>query len=113
MPPTGIFLIHDDGDLVEMTERPYDSESLLQELLERHPALLAGDQVDSVAPRRWFLVSPARFVPVERRRRSGVGSFPGTPSLWGAEVSFPAIPLDAVTNAAYRVWFSLFGWREV
>src|SRR2546427_5894197 len=63
MPPGGIFLVRDNGDLVEMTERPYDSESLLQALLEQHPALLAGDQVDSVAPRRWLLVSREMAVP--------------------------------------------------
>ncbi len=40
---SGIFLIQDSGDLVEMREAPYDSEDLLQNLLEKYPKLLAGD----------------------------------------------------------------------
>jgi len=31
----GIYLIQDDGALVEMNQRPYDSEALLQELLAK------------------------------------------------------------------------------
>jgi hypothetical protein len=58
----GIFLLRDD-DLVEMTERPYDSEALLQKLLAQHPALLAGDQIDSSQPRRWLLISREMAVP--------------------------------------------------
>ena len=42
--------------LVRMDESPYASEDLLQELLEKHPNLLAGDQIDSAHPRRWLLV---------------------------------------------------------
>ena len=30
---TGMFLIQDDGQLVEMEEQPYSSEDILQELL--------------------------------------------------------------------------------
>ena len=55
--PGGIYLIQEGGDLVEMAEQAYDSEDLLQELLENHPALLAGDQIDTTTPRRWLLVS--------------------------------------------------------
>ena len=39
-----IFLLRGD-ELVEMAERGYDTEALLQRHLERHPALLAGDQM--------------------------------------------------------------------
>lgn len=42
----GIYLVGDDGALVEMNEQPYDSEAVLQGLLERYPNLLAGDQMD-------------------------------------------------------------------
>jgi len=51
----GIFLIK-DKELVELSQREYDSEDLLQGLLERYPDLLAGDQVDPGEPRRWLLV---------------------------------------------------------
>jgi hypothetical protein len=53
----GIFLIQGDGSLVEMTEQPYDTEALLQGLIERYPDLLAGDQIDPQSPRKWLLVS--------------------------------------------------------
>jgi hypothetical protein len=58
----GIYLIRDEGQLVEMSEMAYDSEDLLQGLLARYPSLLAGDQIDSTAPRRWLLIS--REVPI-------------------------------------------------
>lgn len=61
----GIYAIQENGQLVEMTERPYDSESLLQELLEKYPNLLAGDQMNSLEPRRWLLVSREMTVPSE------------------------------------------------
>lgn len=54
----GIYLIRDDGELVEkMSERGYDTEDLLQGYLARYHDLLAGDQIDSTAPRRWLLVA--------------------------------------------------------
>jgi hypothetical protein len=51
----GIFLIQ-SGGLVEMTEQPYDTEAVLQDLLAKYPNLLAGDQMDGAALRRWLLV---------------------------------------------------------
>ncbi|MEW6578641.1 MAG: hypothetical protein AB1435_05540 [Chloroflexota bacterium] len=53
----GIFVIQDDGQFVELAEQGYDSEDLLQGLLESYPNLLAGDQIDPIRPRRWLLVS--------------------------------------------------------
>ncbi|MDP9474447.1 MAG: DUF4268 domain-containing protein [Actinomycetota bacterium] len=53
----GIYLVQGDGGLVEMVEQDYASEALLQELLAKHPNLLAGDQIDGDEPRRWLLVS--------------------------------------------------------
>lgn len=61
----GIFLIQDDGQLIEMTEQKYDSEELLQELLAKYPNLLAGDQMDSNSPRRWLFISRELGVPSE------------------------------------------------
>jgi hypothetical protein len=55
--PGSIFVLHDDGMLIEMRETSYDSEALLQRLLAEYPNLLAGDQIDPVEPRRWLLVS--------------------------------------------------------
>lgn len=61
----GIFLIQDNGQLIEMTAQQYDSEDLLQELLAKYPNLLAGDQMDNKSPRRWLLISREASVPSE------------------------------------------------
>jgi hypothetical protein len=62
---SGMFLIQADGQLVEMSEQPYDSEDLLQELLAKYPNLLAGDQIDDTNPRRWLLISREAALPSE------------------------------------------------
>jgi hypothetical protein len=61
----GVFLIQNDGSLVEMEETPYDSESLLQELLAKYPNLLAGSQIDENDPRRWLLIGREATLPSE------------------------------------------------
>jgi hypothetical protein len=61
----GIFLIQKNGDLVEMKEQAYDSEDLLQELLADYPNLLAGDQIDTLKPRKWLLISREMAIPDE------------------------------------------------
>jgi hypothetical protein len=48
--------------MVEMFEQPYAVEDDFQRLLAEHPGLLAGDQFDRQAPRKWLLI--AREVPV-------------------------------------------------
>jgi hypothetical protein len=48
----GIFAIDANNELVEMTEASYDSERILQTLLEQHPGLIAGNQIDPDEPRR-------------------------------------------------------------
>lgn len=59
----GVFVLREDGSLVGLTEAPYDSEALLQELLASHPSLLAGSQIDSAKPRRWLLVTRELGIP--------------------------------------------------
>ncbi|WLD13106.1 hypothetical protein [Planctellipticum variicoloris] len=61
----GVFVLHDDGRLDSLAERPYDSEDLLQQLLAGYPDLLAGDQMDADRPRRWLLVSREMGIPGE------------------------------------------------
>ncbi len=58
----GVYLVKGDDELVPMSEEPYITEDVLQSLLAKHPDLLAGDQIDSAAPRRWLLIS--REVPL-------------------------------------------------
>lgn len=59
-----IFSVTESG-LTPLTESPYDSEADLQKLLADHPDLLAGDQIDTDAPRRWVLVAREAGVPAE------------------------------------------------
>ena len=61
----GIYLIQDNGHLIEMTEHEYDSEKLLQELLENYPSLIPGSQINDAAPRRWLLISREIGLPSE------------------------------------------------
>ena len=44
------------GEPIEMLAEPYGAEADLQRLLAEHPSLLAGDQMDADAHRRWLLV---------------------------------------------------------
>jgi hypothetical protein len=67
---SGIFLLRGGDDLVPMTEAPYDSEDVLQELLAKFPDLLAGDQLAGGEARRWVLVDRESGVPDEE---GGVG----------------------------------------
>ena len=50
----GIYL-RDGGKLIAMSETPYETEDVLQALLEDHPELLAGDE-RTEEPRRWLLI---------------------------------------------------------
>jgi hypothetical protein len=59
----GIYLIKDEDVLVEMTEQQYDSEDILQGLLDKYPLLLAGDQIDSEVPRQWLPIAREKGVP--------------------------------------------------
>src|SRR6202030_3532199 len=61
----GIYLLRDEDQLVEMLEQPYDSEAVLQQLLAKHPSLLAGDQLGAGPPRRWVLVAREASLPAE------------------------------------------------
>ena len=60
-----IYLLNNKSELMPMDEAAYDSERLLQELLAKHPDLLAGEQINSEQPRRWLLVTREMAVPGE------------------------------------------------
>ena len=72
--PGRIYLLDEQSGLVAMDESAYDSENLLQQMLADHPDLLAGEQIDSVAPRRWLLVSREMAIPGEE---AGSGKIDG------------------------------------
>ena len=69
----GIFLRRGD-ELIAMTEQPYATESMLQELLAAHPALLSADGV----AHRWLLIS----------REVGVASQQGGGDRWSLDHLF-------------------------
>ncbi len=49
---------------LELTD--YSCEDKFQEILADHPDLLAGDQIDSIFPRRWLLLKREASVPAEQ-----------------------------------------------
>ncbi len=57
-----IYHVTDEGELDVMEEQLYESEDILQELLENHPDLLAGDRSDDSST-RWLLVGREVAVP--------------------------------------------------
>ncbi len=81
---SGMFLIQSDGQLVEMLEKPYSSEDLLQGLLAKYPNLLAGDQINNANPRKWLLIS----------REAPLASEENGPSRWSVDHLF--LDQDAV-----------------
>ena len=60
---SGVFVLQGDNKLVEMEEQVYESEDLLQSLLEDYPSLLAGKQIKPDSPRRWLLISREAGIP--------------------------------------------------
>ena len=58
-------MIKDDNELVEMEEKEYEKELILQKLIADYPNLLAGEQMDSENPRKWLLVSREMGIALE------------------------------------------------
>jgi hypothetical protein len=58
-----IFIIKEDNILVKMEETSYDSEEILQKLLDSYPDLLAGDQINRENPRRWIPIAREFGIP--------------------------------------------------
>lgn len=86
-----IYLLHGQDQLVAMTEQPYESEDLLQELPASYPNLLAGEQISRDAPRRWLLI----------RREQSMPSEEGGTGRWSADHLFfdqDAIPTVVETK---------------
>ncbi|HEY3398736.1 MAG TPA: hypothetical protein VGM19_13865 [Armatimonadota bacterium] len=63
----GIYLILPGGKHLEMTREGFVDEAFIQKLLEEHHGLLAGDQMNDAAPRRWLLVGRELGVPSEEQ----------------------------------------------
>ena len=58
-----------------MSEKPFDLEDTLQELLASNPELLSGEQINPDSPRRWILV----------RREQGIADTEGSPHRWALD----------------------------
>ena len=58
-----IFLLQEGNKLVEMEEKEYVSEDILQDLIAKYPNLLAGDEMDVDVPRKWLLVQREQILP--------------------------------------------------
>jgi hypothetical protein len=58
-----IFLIDANEELERIPHRQYESEDLLQRLVESHPEILVGDQIDPDNPPRWLLIEREVGVP--------------------------------------------------
>ena len=51
-----IFLLNEDGNLERVPYQRYDEEETLQGLVEQHPELIVGDQINPENPPRWITV---------------------------------------------------------
>ena len=58
-----IYIRGADGALEPLTEKPFDTETMLQELIGQHPELLSGEQMRPDDPLRWILIQ--REMPIE------------------------------------------------
>lgn len=72
----GIFVIGSDDELVEMTIQPYETEDVLQKLLEDYPEVLVGEE--DTSPRRFALI----------KREAGVASQEGGSDRWSLDHLF-------------------------
>jgi hypothetical protein len=66
----GVYLLHNEGRLVEKYEQERKPEALMEELSVEYPSLIAGDKTDPHALRRWVLVPWERGAP-------GISGFSG------------------------------------
>jgi len=62
-----IFLLQDNGQIIDMREQPFESEEFMQKLVAQHPQLLLIDQLDSQLPNRLLLISREIGVPSEEK----------------------------------------------
>ena len=61
-----IFVLKDSGELTALTQSQYSNEDFFQSLIEKHPDILAGDQINPDNPRKWLLISREMGVPAEQ-----------------------------------------------
>ena len=79
-----VFSLDRDGVLRRLERQTYTNEQILQRLLAQYPDLLAGDEMDLEAPKRWLFIG----------REYGVPGEEGGSSRWALDHLF--IDQDAV-----------------
>lgn len=52
-----IYLLQNDGEIIDMREQPFDSEDILQKLIAQYPHMLSGDQQHESDAPRFALIS--------------------------------------------------------
>jgi len=70
-----IFLINAEGVLEKIPHTQYESEDLLQGLVENYPEIIVGDQIDPDKPPRWLLI----------KREVGIPDSEGSPDRWAID----------------------------
>ena len=60
---SNIFYINENNEAVQLREQRYENEDFFQQLIERYPDILAGEQINPETPRRWILISREMGVP--------------------------------------------------
>lgn len=61
----GVFVLKDAKSLLQMKPATFADEDAFQTMLANFPDLLAGDEIDPAAPRRWMLISREASIPSE------------------------------------------------
>lgn len=52
-----IFVVNEDNKILELKESKYENEAIFQELIEKYPNILAGDQISPDNPRKWIFIA--------------------------------------------------------
>ncbi len=63
-----IFVVSEDNKILELKESKYENEAIFQELIEKYPNILAGDQISPDNPRKWIFIAREMGVPGEDGR---------------------------------------------
>jgi hypothetical protein len=61
----GVFVLNESQGLVALAPREFVNEDDFQQLLEKYPALLSGNQTDDGRPLRWLLIKREKSIPAE------------------------------------------------
>lgn len=61
-----IFVLDNSNNLNEMREAKFDNEVIFQELIEKYPSILAGEQINPDNPCNWIFISREMGVPSQQ-----------------------------------------------